>query len=134
MNCNSVSPAHVSWGTSHARATGLRLVGALLLLAAVGACTKETPEPIRVRETDVIIENRTQASWSGVEVWVNDHFRGLAPSVAAGQQLIVPLDGLVAAFGQRFDRHRQAVFGVLVTAKSSDGRDVRMTWGKVNRR
>jgi hypothetical protein len=67
-------------------------------------------------------------------VWVNDHFRGVAPTLAAGQQLVVPLDGLVAAFGQRFDRHRQAVFGVLVTAKTSDGHEVRVTWGKVNRR
>jgi hypothetical protein len=106
----------------------------LVLLAATMSCSKDLPPPIQVRETDLIVENQTAALWSDVEVWVNDHFRGVAPKLLAGQRLVVPLDGLVAAFGQRFDRHRQSVFGVLVTARSSDGQTVRMTWGKVNRR
>ncbi len=61
-------------------------------------------------------------------------FLTIAPTIQAGQQLVVPLDALQAAFGQRFDRSRQAVFGVLVTARSSDGTPVRLTWGNVRRR
>ncbi len=106
----------------------------LVLLVAVTSCSKEVPPPIQVRETDVIVQNQTQADWTGIQVWVNDHFRGLAPSLVSGQQLVVPLDGLIGPFGQRYDRHRYPVSGVLVTAKSSDGHDVRVTWGKVNRR
>ncbi len=112
------------------------LAAAVLLvpLALAAACSKDVPPPIQVRDTDVVVENQTSAAWSGVEVWVNDHFRGLAPTLVAGQRLVVPLDSLVAAYGQRFDRHRQAVFGVLVKARSADGSDVRVMWGKVNRR
>jgi hypothetical protein len=121
-------------GSRHGRIALLHAVPVLALLVAAASCSKEMPAPIQVRDVDLIVENQTTASWSGVEVWVNDHFRGLAPTLLAGQRLVVPLDNLVAAFGQRFDRHRQAVFGVLVTARASDGRDVRVTWGKVNRR
>ncbi len=113
------------------------LVGSLLLAIASAAisCSSEPPPPsIRVRESDVIVYNQTRAAWADVEIWVNDHFRGVAPTIQAGQQLVVPLDALQAAFGQRFDRSRQAVFGVLVTARSSDGTPVRLTWGNVRRR
>jgi hypothetical protein len=109
----------------------------VLLALAAGALScspQEEPPQIRVREADLIIQNRTTTAWSNVEVWVNDHFRGVAPSLQAGQQLTVPLNSLQAAFGQRFDRSRQGVFGVLVTARASDGTNVRLTWGKVRRR
>ena len=116
-----------------------RLLVAPVLLPAIAAaalsCSGEPPPPpIRVREADLIVQNQTQAAWSNVEVWVNDHFRGVAPSLQAGQQLVVPLNALRAAFGQQFDRMRQPVFGVLVTARASDGTTVRLTWGKVRRR
>ncbi len=116
------------------RATLLRAGAVLVLCAATMSCSKDVPPPIQVRETDVIVQNQTQAGWTGVEVWVNDHFRGLAPTLSAGQQLVVPLDGLIGPFGQRYDRHRYPVTGVLVKAKSSGGGDVRVTWGKVYRR
>lgn len=112
-----------------------RLLVACVVLAGIVSCSHEaTPPPIRVRDTDLVIQNQTDAAWTGVEIWVNDHFRGVAPSLQPGQQLFVPLDALEAAFGQRFDRTRQTVFGVLVTARSSDGTPVRLTWGNVRRR
>ncbi len=105
------------------------------IAAAAAGCSQEAPPPsIRVRETDLIVQNQTNAAWSNIEVWVNDHFRGLAPSLQPSQQLFVPLDSLQAAYGRRFDRTRQPVFGVLVTARSADGSSVRLTWGKVQRR
>ncbi len=113
-------------------------VGPLVLfgfMAAAVSCSKEEPPPtIRVRESDLIVQNQTAAAWSNVEVWVNDHYRGVASSLQPGQQLTVPLNALEAAYGQRFDRSRQPVFGVLVTARSADGTSVRLTWGKVGRR
>jgi hypothetical protein len=111
----------------------LRAIPLMVMFAGASSCSHEIPPPIQVRETDILVQNQTKAAWSGIEIWVNDHFRGLFPALAPGQQLVVPLDNLVAAFGQRFDRHRQPVFGVLVTARSSDGHDVRLTWGKVRR-
>ncbi len=107
----------------------------LAIAAATGACSPEQEPPqIRVREADLIVQNRTSIAWTNVEVWVNDHFRGVASSLQPGQQLTVPLNALVAAYGQRFDRSRQSVFGVLVTARAADGTSVRLTWGRVRRR
>jgi hypothetical protein len=112
-----------------------RLVLAIVALAAIAsACATEPPPIIRVRDIDVVIQNQTAGAWSGVEVWVNDHFRVTAASLDVGQIFVAPLNEFVAAYGQRFDRHRQPVFGVLVTARGGDGRPVRITWGKVRRK
>lgn len=110
------------------------LVALIFAAACVGGCTREEPPELRVRDTDILLQNRTNARWTAIEVWVNDHFRGVAPELQPYQQMVVPLDSLQAAFGQRFDRSRQTVFGVLVTAKSDDGSTVRLMWGKVRRR
>jgi len=112
----------------------LPVVLAAVAAAAISCSADEPPPAIRVREADLIIQNQTNAAWSNVEIWVNDHFHGAAPSMQPTQQMVVPLDALQAAYGQRFDRTRQAVFGVLVTARSNDGTPVRLTWGNVRRR
>ncbi len=94
----------------------------------------EPPRRIQVRATDIVVQNQTPRAWSNIEVWVNDNYRGIASSLSPGQVLNVPLDNLVAAYGQRFNVHRQTVYGVLVTARASDGSAVRFTWGKVRRK
>jgi hypothetical protein len=116
------------------------LVASLLLVVAVITAIwlmrtpAEPPRRIQVRANDVVVQNQTPLAWSNIEVWVNDHYRGVVASLSPGQVLNVPLDNLVAAYGQRFDVHRQAVYGVLVTARASDGSAVRFTWGKVRRK
>ncbi len=114
-----------------------RLVASAIVLAMIAAagaaCTREAPPPIQVRDIDVVVQNQTGTNWEAVEIWVNDHFRGLAPTLAPTQQLVVPLRSLQGPYGQMYDPHRQAVFGVLVKARSADGHDVRLTWGKVRR-
>ena len=118
--------------------TRLLIASLLLVLVVVAAVwlMRTPPEPprrIQVRASDLVVQNQTPLAWSDVEVWVNDNYRGLMPSLSPGQVLNVPLDNLVAAYGQRFDVHRQAVYGVLVKARASDGSAVRFTWGKVRR-
>jgi len=81
----------------------------------------------------VRVENQTGKEWTDVEIWVNDHYRVTRPRIEAGERFQAPLDAFVAGFGQRHDTARQAVRGVEVTAKSSDG-DVRLVWGEGRRR
>jgi len=57
-----------------------------------------------------------------------------ARELEAGGRLVVPLDAFVAGFGQRFDRRRQAPFGIEVTARTVSGREIRIDWGKGRRR
>lgn len=104
-----------------------------ILAGVLTACSREEAQPIVLRGVDVVVSNLTTEDWTNVEVWVNDHYRGVAPSVTAGQRLVVPLDRLVEAYGRHFDVHKTPVFGVLVTARARDGEPVRIKWGKVRR-
>jgi hypothetical protein len=111
--------------------SGLRLI--LLLAALPASACQEPPEPIQVREGQVVVLNQGAEDWRNVQIWLNDQYRVVFPDVQAGQRLIVPLDTFVAGYGQRFDRQRQVPVGVLVLATTSSGRPVRLAWGKVTR-
>jgi hypothetical protein len=104
----------------------------LLLFTAVAfpACRHEEPHPIAVEGNRLTLDNRTSVAWTGVEIWVNNHYRVTRSTVAAGQRLVAPLDTFVAGFGQRFDYRRQAVFSVEVTGTRPDGQGVKIVWGK----
>jgi len=108
---------------------------AALALAVLwaGACEKPRPA-IMVESFQVQVENQTREKWTNVEVWLNDHYRVTARELEAGGRLVVPLDAFVAGFGQRFDRRRQAPFGIEVTARTVSGREIRIDWGKGRRR
>jgi hypothetical protein len=109
------------------------VVSALVMLAS--ACReRDEPNPIRFNGTTLTIENRTTENWTGVEIWVNDHYRVTKPSMAAGEQFIIPMNAFVAGFGQRFDPKRQVVQGVEVTAKTAKGTQVTLVHGRGRRR
>jgi hypothetical protein len=100
--------------------------------AALVACD-EPRDPIVVQRTSLTLENQSSSEWTGIEIWVNDHYRVTASSLAAGGRLNVPLTSFVAGFGQRFNTGTN-VFGVEVTAKTAGGEPVRLIWGKGRRR
>jgi hypothetical protein len=104
------------------------VAGAAVALAACG----EPREPIIVQRTSVIVENQSSSEWTGLEIWVNDHYRVTYSALAPAGRLNVPLSSFVAGFGQRFPVGTN-VFGVEVTAKTS-GEPVRLIWGKGRRR
>jgi hypothetical protein len=118
--------------TSATRLSVWLAMPALVSLAISCGHRRELPPIIQVSNSQVTVQNQTEVTWSNVEVWVNYHYRQTIPRLEKGQVFVVPLDMLVAAYGRRFDR-RQAVFGVEVTARSSDGRPVRLTWGNTRR-
>jgi len=108
-------------------------VFALAALVAGWACG-EGRSPIVIERHQVTVENQTRHRWSNVEIWLNDHYRVTARTLEPGGRLIVPLDTFVAGFGQRFDRRRQAPFGIEVTARTDAGETIRLEWGKGRRR
>ena len=114
-----------------------RTAAALLvaaLLVALPGCSGEEPHPIVVLQDRISVINMTSATWTDVDVWLNDHYRAQAPQMLPGQRLDVPLGVFIAGWGQRFDSRKQSPFGVEVDAKGSDGQPVRLTWGKGRRR
>ncbi len=104
--------------------------GVAILLAAAAGCKQEEARPIKVDGSRLTVDNLTGADWSRVEIWMNDHYRALAPSIKAHQRLVVPLDVFVAGSGQRFDAARQFPWSIELTAVSEDGKPVKLVWGK----
>lgn len=104
-----------------------------LACALASGCTEERPA-ILIQETAISVENQSGDAWSGIEIWLNDHYRVTARTLEPDGRLVVPLDAFVAGYGQRFDRRRQTPFGIEVTARAASGREVRLVWGKGRRR
>ena len=111
------------------RARVIILTAGVLALALAQAACKPPRDPIVLEEGTLIIENQTPREWRNVVITVNDHFRGGAPNLAAGGRMTAPLGQLQTSFGQKYDRSRQSVFKVEVTATDPDGKPVQLTWG-----
>ena len=104
------------------------MLAAMLWLAAP-ACS-ERRDPISIDQGVLSLENQTSREWRNVVITVNDHFRGGAPSMAAGSRLAAPLGDFVTGFGQKFDRGRMSVYKVEVSAKDADGNPVKLEWDR----
>jgi hypothetical protein len=101
---------------------------ALLVLAIGGSACKPPPAPISVHSDRLTVLNSTREPWRDVRVLVNHHFGGGSDLLQPGGRLDVPLGRLQTGFGQRFDRSRQAVTRVEVTATTASGGPVRLLW------
>ena len=99
-----------------------------IAVSLVVACSPPR-DPIIIEEGMVTVENMTNREWKNVRVTVNDHFSGAASVLAAGGRLTAPLSQFQTAYGQKFDRGRQSVFKVEVTAIDADGKPVNLSWG-----
>jgi len=110
---------------------GLRL-GALLGVVVCGACDAPR-ESIVVDEGMLTVENQTSREWRNVRVTVNDHFSGGVAVLLPGGRLNAPLSQFQTGLGQKFDRGRQSVFKVEVTATEPDGKPVSLKWGPQDR-
>jgi hypothetical protein len=108
---------------------GAVLIGVLLTLSACSA----PKEPIVVDEGIVTVENLTSREWRNVKVTVNDYFNGGAPALLPGSRLTAPLSQFQTGLGQKFDRGRQSVYKVEVTAQEPDGTPVSLKWGSDRR-
>ena len=121
--CQSTCGYHIRMAGTTRRRARLALAGILLL----AACS--TPRPaIMLQEGTVVVENQTTREWRNVIITVNDHFRGGGASLAAGGRMTAPLSAFQTAFGQRFERGRQSVSKIEVTATDVDGKPVALTW------
>jgi hypothetical protein len=101
----------------------------VLLMAGLLAACSAPRDAIIVDEGMVTVENQTDQEWRSLRVTVNDHFTGGAPSLPAGSRLTAQLSQFQTGLGQKFDRSRQSVFKIEVTATSADGKPVALKWG-----
>jgi hypothetical protein len=103
-----------------------RLLAAVAVLAtiAAAACSERAVEPLQLEQGTITVSNHTAEPWTGVEVWINQAFRATVPSIAAGARLQLPVNSLVAAYGQRFDSGRMQIKDVRLIAKTPAGQRV----------
>ncbi|HET7218584.1 MAG TPA: hypothetical protein VFJ02_11075 [Vicinamibacterales bacterium] len=111
--------------------TCVALFATLALLA--GACSAPR-EAIIVDEGMITVENLTDAEWRNVRITVNDHFSGGTASLLPGGRLNAPLSQFQTGLGQKFDRGRQSVYKVEVTATEPSGKPVTLKWGTDHQR
>jgi hypothetical protein len=98
----------------------LRAVAVAAVVTALG-CSTPPRDPLLLEGNRLTVHNQTTDDWRDVEIWLNHHYRVTTPRIAAGGQLIVPLDTFVAGFGQRFNFSRQQITALRVEAKRPDG-------------
>ena len=107
-----------------------RLVAVLALACLVlAAGCSEPPPPVSVAEGMVTVLNQTDQDWKNVLITVNDHFRGVVPTLKAQGRANAPLSQFETGHGQRW-RQGTYVKTIDVTGKASDGSEVKLTWGR----
>ncbi|HJR60192.1 MAG TPA: hypothetical protein VJ813_12355 [Vicinamibacterales bacterium] len=99
-----------------------------LALIAFSACS-EPPPPISVGEGMITVLNQTDQEWKQVLITVNDHFRGVVPVLQPEGRANAPLSQFTTGHGQRWTTGT-LVRTVDVTATSADGTDVKLSWGR----
>jgi hypothetical protein len=93
----------------------------VLALAALGCTRPVPPQPMQLDGNRLTVDNRTAATWTNVEIWVNRQYRVVVPTIAARSRFTVGLDSFVAGFGQRFNVRRQQLTDLRLTARKPDG-------------
>ena len=97
----------------------LALVAAAVLL--VSACSSVPPDPIQLKGNAITVENQSEEEWRNVEIWVNNYYRALAPSILPRQRLQLQLDAFVSGYGQRFDFKRAPITDLRLSARRPNG-------------
>ena len=102
----------------------LVVVAAALLLAS--ACSSTPADPLQVNGNALTVENQTEEEWRNVEIWVNNYYRALAPSILPRQRLQLQLNSFVSGYGQRFDYKRAPITDLRLTARRANGEVVEL--------
>ena len=85
-----------------------RFVTVLILLVA-SACSSPPTEVLKLDHGKLTVNNQTNEEWRNVEIWVNNYYRAVTPSIAARGLFQVQLDSFISGYGQRFDYRRAQV-------------------------
>lgn len=103
------------------------LIVAALTTVWAAACYKAPEEPIRLEGNLVTVSNVSKDEWTHVEIWINQQFRMITPSIPPGKRFQATLDTFVTGFGHRFNFKRTQVKDVRLIAKLPDGKPVEIT-------
>jgi hypothetical protein len=103
-------------------------VGAIAVALVLAAGCRVAPDAIQVERGRVSILNQTDEDWVDVEVRVNRYYLARAPRLQAGGRLDAPINRFQGGFGRYLDPRRERIQRVDVTARTSAGSPVTLTW------
>lgn len=98
----------------------------VLLLAASAACSSPARDPFQLEGNNLTLENQTDEEWRSVEIWLNNYYRVIVPSIAAHGRFQVQLDSFVSGYAQRFDYRRAQITDLRLTAKRPTGESMEL--------
>ena len=99
---------------------------AAFVAIASAACYKAPEEAIKLEGNMVTVSNVSKQEWTHVEIWINQQFRMITPSIPPGKRFQATLDTFVTSFGHRFNYKRMQINDVRLMAKLPDGTPVEM--------
>jgi hypothetical protein len=99
---------------------------ATVVAIASAACYKAPEEPIKLEGNLVTVSNVSTQEWTHVEIWINQQFRMVTPSIPPGKKFQATLDTFVTGFGHRFNFKRMQVKDVRLMAKLPDGKPMEL--------
>src|SRR6476661_2133858 len=99
---------------------------AAVVAIASAACYKAPEEPIRLEGNMVTVSNVSTQEWTHVEIWINQQFRMVTPSIPPGKRFQATLDTFVTGFGHRFNFKRMQVKDVRMMAKLPAGKPMEL--------
>ncbi len=108
------------------RAIVLLAVAVIASLASAG-CYKAPEEAIKLEGDLLTVSNISNDEWTHVEIWINQQFRMVTPSIPPGKRFQATLDTFVTGFGHRFNFKRMQVKDVRLMAKLPDGKPLELT-------
>lgn len=94
----------------------------MFLVLLVGACSSGAPpEVLTLDQGKVTVNNHTDEEWRSVEIWVNNYYRVVVPSIASKGLFQVQLDSFISGYGQRFDYRRAQITDLRLSARRPNG-------------
>ncbi len=72
------------------------------------------------------VDNQSTDEWLNVEIWVNNYYRALVPSIAAHARFQTQLDTFVSGYGQRFNFRRAQITDLRLNARRRNGEAVEL--------
>jgi hypothetical protein len=101
-----------------------------LLVVVVLACSAcgTPPDPLTVDGERIVVLNLSSEDWIDVELRVNRYYRGHIARIAAGGRLDAPLARFQGGYGYYFDRKRERLKTVELTARTASGKPVTLAW------
>ena len=104
----------------------LVLAVAAVMSASTTGCYKPPEEPMKLEGNMITVTNVSEDEWTHVEIWINQQFRMVTPSIPPGKRFQASLDTFVTGFGHRFNFKRMQVKDVRLVAKLPDGKPVEL--------